>query len=142
MKILVCISSEPDTTSKINFTADKSAFDKNFKANPNSINPNTTFTVFIQPPDFGKLCNACGNKASKPKTIAQLNPKPAKAKVSNIGIFAEPVKELPSKLPKIGPVQENETMTKVKAIKKIPIIPPASSAFEDLLAIELGKVIS
>ena len=31
-------------------------------------------------------------------------------------------------------------MTKVKAIKKIPIIPPASSAFEDLLAMALGKV--
>lgn len=29
MKILVCISSVPNTTSKINFTADKSAFDKN-----------------------------------------------------------------------------------------------------------------
>lgn len=29
MKILVCISSVPDTTSKINFTADRSAFDKN-----------------------------------------------------------------------------------------------------------------
>lgn len=29
MKILVCISSVPDTTSKINFTADKTAFDKN-----------------------------------------------------------------------------------------------------------------
>lgn len=29
MRILVCISSVPDTTSKINFTADQSAFDKN-----------------------------------------------------------------------------------------------------------------
>ena len=29
-------------------------------------------------------------------------------------------------------------MTKVKTTKKIPMIPPASSAFEDLLAIELG----
>ncbi len=29
MKILVCISSVPDTTAKINFTADKSALDKN-----------------------------------------------------------------------------------------------------------------
>lgn len=29
MKILVCISSVPDTTSKINFTEDKKAFDKN-----------------------------------------------------------------------------------------------------------------
>lgn len=37
MKILVCISSVPDTTSKINFTADKKTFDKNgiqFVINP------------------------------------------------------------------------------------------------------------
>ena len=120
----------------------KSAFDKNFRAKANSTNPRTTFTVFIQPPDFGKLCNACGNNANKPKTIAQANPKPAKAKVSSIGTFAEPVIALPNKLPKIGPVHENETITRVKAMKKIPIIPPASSAFEDLLAIELGSVIS
>ena len=120
----------------------KSAFDKNFKAKPSSINPKNTFTVFIQPPDFGKLCNACGNKANNPKTIAQLNPKPAKAKVNNIGTFEDPVTALPNKLPKIGPVQENDTITKVNAIKKIPIIPPASSAFEDLLAMALGKVMS
>ena len=120
----------------------KSAFDKNFKAKPSSINPKTTFTVFIQPPDFGRLCSACGNNANKPKTIAQAKPKPAKAKVKSIGTSVEPVTALPNKLPKIGPVQEKETITKVKAIKKIPIIPPASSAFEDLFAIELGKVIS
>lgn len=38
MKILVCISSVPDTTSKINFTADNSEFDKTgvqFVINPN-----------------------------------------------------------------------------------------------------------
>ena len=120
----------------------KSAFDKNFKAKANSTKPKTTFTVFIHPPDFGRLCKACGNNANNPKTIAQANPKPAKANVNNIGTFAEPVMALPNKLPKIGPVQEKETITKVKAMKKIPIIPPASSAFEDLLAIELGKVIS
>ena len=37
MKILVCISNVPDTTSKINFTADNSAFDSNgiqFVINP------------------------------------------------------------------------------------------------------------
>src|SRR5690606_20784179 len=116
----------------------KSAFERNFKASPSSIKPKTTFTVFIQPPDFGKLCSACGKSAKSPKTIAQLNPNPAKANVSNIGMFAEPVTALPSKLPKIGPVQENETITKVSAIKKIPTIPPASSAFEDLFAMELG----
>ena len=120
----------------------KSALDKNLRAKANSIKPRTTFTVFIQPPDFGKLAKMFGNKANNPKTIAQLKPNPAKAKVNNIGTFAEPVTALPNKLPKIGPVQENETITKVKAMKKIPIIPPASSAFEDLLAIELGNVIS
>ena len=127
---------------KKNVLETKSAFDKNFKANPNSMKPKTTFTVFIQPPDFGKLCRACGNNAKSPKTIAQLKPNPAKAKVSNIGTFAEPVTALPNKLPKIGPVQENEIITKVNAMKNIPIIPPASSAFEDLLAMELGKVMS
>ena len=80
----------------------KSAFDKNFNANPNSMNPKTTFTVFIQPPDFGKLCKACGNNAKSPKTIAQLSPKPARANVSNIGTLAEPVTALPSKLPKMS----------------------------------------
>ena len=40
---------------RINLLDTKSAFDKNFNANANSINPNTTFTVFIQPPDFDKL---------------------------------------------------------------------------------------
>ena len=120
----------------------KSAFDKNFNAKANSINPRTTFTVFIQPPDFGKLCNACGNNANKPKTNAQANPKPAKANVNNVGTLVAPATTPPNKLPRIGPVQENETITKVKAIKKIPINPPASSALEDLLAMELGKVIS
>ena len=120
----------------------KSAFDKNLRAKANYINPRTTFTVFIQPPDFGKLCNACGNNANNPKTSAQANPKPAKAKVNNVGTLVAPATTPPNKLPKIGPVQENDTMTKVKAIKKIPINPPASSALEDLLAIELGNVIS
>jgi hypothetical protein len=74
--------------------------------------------------------------------IAHAKPNPAKANVNSIGTFDEPVTALPNKLPKIGPVQEKETITSVNAIKKIPMIPPASSAFEDLLAIELGNVIS
>lgn len=115
----------------------KSALERNFKANATSIKPNTTFTVFIQPPDFGNDCNACGKRASNPKTIAHASPKPPKAKVNNTGIFLALEATPPSKLPRIGPVQENETITNVRAIKKIPIIPPASSAFADLLAISL-----
>ena len=141
MVIIIQIAMKSSRFSK-NVLETKSAFDKNFRAKANSTNPKTTFTVFIQPPDFGKLCNACGNNAKSPKTIAQANPKPAKAKVNNIGTFAEPVTALPNKLPKIGPVQEKETITNVNAMKKIPTIPPASSAFEDLLAIDDGKVIS
>ena len=120
----------------------KSALERNFKAKPNSIKPKTTFTVFIQPPDFGRLDRACGNKASKPKTIAQAKPNPANAKVRSIGTLEDPVTALPNKLPKIGPVQENDTITNVSAIKNIPIKPPASSALEDLLAIALGNLIS
>ena len=120
----------------------KSALERNFNAKPNSIKPRTTFTVFIQPPDFGKLCKACGNNAKAPKIIAQANPNPANAKVNIIGTSELPETAVPKRLPNIGPVQENDTITKVSAIKKIPIIPPASSAFADLLAMELGSVIS
>ena len=141
MVIMIQITMKSSRFNK-NVFETKSAFDKNLRAKANSTKPRKTFTVFIQPPDFGKLAKTCGNNAKSPKTIAQLKPNPAKAKVSNIGTFAEPVTALPSKLPKIGPVQENDTITNVKAMKKIPIIPPASSAFEDLLAIELGNVIS
>src|SRR5690606_40132208 len=116
--------------------------DKNFSANASSTNPRTTFTVFIQPPDLGRLCKACGNRASTPKTIAQARPKPASAKVRSIGTYAAPVTALPSKDPRIGPVHEKDTITSVRAIKKIPTIPPASSAREDLFAMALGRVMS
>ena len=43
-----------------------------------------------------------------------------------------------SKVPTIGPVQENETKARVKAIKKIPIKPPRSEAESALLIHELG----
>jgi hypothetical protein len=45
-------------------------------------------------------------------------------------------------VPKIGPVQENETMAKVVAIKKIPPKLPSPLLESALLAIPLGKVIS
>ena len=41
-----------------NILETKSALERNFRANANSINPKTTFTVFIQLPDFGKDCSA------------------------------------------------------------------------------------
>ena len=47
-----------------------------------------------------------------------------------------------NKDPKIGPVHEKEMMAKVKAIKKIPEIPPVLDAVSILFPQELGRVIS
>ena len=61
MKILVCISSVPDTTSKINFTADKSAFDKN------------GIQWVINPLDEFALTKAIQLQASAGATVTVLN---------------------------------------------------------------------
>jgi len=45
-------------------------------------------------------------------------------------------------VPTIGPVQENETIAKAKAMNKIPIIPPLSACLSTLFAHELGNIIS
>ncbi len=61
MKILVCISSVPDTTSKINFTADKSAFDKN------------GIQWVINPLDEFALTKAVNLQASQGATVTLVN---------------------------------------------------------------------
>ena len=61
MKILVCISSVPDTTSKINFTADHSAFDK------------TGIQWVINPLDEFALSRAVQLQASQGSTVTVLN---------------------------------------------------------------------
>ena len=100
----------------------RSALDKNFRANASSKNPNTTLTVVIHPPDFGKAFNAFGNKAKSAKGKASAKPKPV---IPTVSCIAPPsVVKLPaSRDPKIGPVHEKETMAKVSAIKKIPMPP-------------------
>lgn len=61
MKILVCISSVPDTTSKINFTADHSAFDK------------TGIQWVINPLDEFALSRAVQLQAAQGATVTVLN---------------------------------------------------------------------
>ena len=126
---------------KISQCATKSAFDKNLKANASSKNPKTTLVVFNQPPDFGNEFNQFGNKANNAKGKAKAKPKPDIPAVNCVAPPSE-VKEPANKEPKIGPVQEKETIAKVNAIKKIPIIPPTEEAESILLPQELGKVIS
>ncbi len=69
------------------------------------------------------------------------NPKPSIAIVNNV---APPSvdKTPPITAPKAGPVQENETIISVNAIKKIPMKRPLFEALSTLFAKEEGIVIS
>src|SRR5690606_30193263 len=103
------------------FCNTKSALDKNLNAKANSRNPNDTFTVFIQPPERGKVLSQPGNIANSIKGKANASEKP------NIPISgAKPPFDAASTkiVPTIGPVHENDTTARANAIKKIPTIPP------------------
>src|SRR5215212_8424154 len=100
----------------------RSALDKNFTASPNSKNPKTTFTEFSQPPDFGKDCNQPGKSANKAKGKPSPTPKPAIPKLNCVAPPPPPLETPASKEPRMGPVQENDTMAKVSAMKKMPQI--------------------
>lgn len=83
--------------------------------------------------------SAFGNKAKSAKGKASANPNPV---IPNVSCIAPPseVKLPANKEPKIGPVQENETIAKVSAMKKIPI-PPFNEELESVeLPQLLGKV--
>ena len=117
----------------------KSAFDKNLKARASSKNHKTTLVVFNHPPDFGRAFIIFGNIANKAKGNPKDTPNPA---IPAVSCHAPPsaVKEPASNDPKIGPVHENETIAKVNAIKKMPIIPPAFSPLVVVLVQLDGKV--
>ena len=63
-----------------------------------------------------------GNNAKSPKGKPKATPKP---NIPALSCIAPPsaVNEPANKVPKIGPVQEKETIAKVSAMKKIPIPP-------------------
>src|SRR5699024_6110186 len=118
----------------------KSAFDKNLNAKPSSRNPNTTLTVLSQPPLFGNLFNQFGNIANKAKGSAKESPNPA---IPTVNCHAPPslASEPPNKEPKIGPLQEKETIAKVSAINETPRTPPTFGVLLSILALhEHGNV--
>ena len=88
------------------------------------INPRTTFTVFNHPPDFGNAFNQPGKAANNENgsAIAIENPN-----IPTIGAIPPFEAASTNNVPTIGPVQENDTMAKAKAMKKIPIKPPLSA---------------
>ena len=124
---------------KIPQPATKSALDKNLRAKANSINPRETLIVFNQSPDFGNLLIALGNMANNEKGNPSAKPKPAIPAVNSIAPES-PESEPARRVPKIGPVQEKETIARVTAMKKIPINPVLDSWFEDLFDHEDGSV--
>ena len=77
--------------------------------------------------------------ANNVKGNAKATPNPA---MPCVKAHAPPCKEPTNKVPKIGPVQEKETMAKVMAIKNMPPILPSPLFESALLAMPLGKDIS
>ena len=135
------IQSDTNTSrSRICHPYAKSATLRNFNANANSRKARVTLNVFIQPPDFGNFFNTDGNIANSEKGNANAIAKP------NIPIAGARI-DLPaastSKVPMIGPVHENDTITNVNAIsrmlrKPVVLLDLLLSAVDH----ELGNVIS
>ena len=72
---------------------------------------------------------------------AKANPNPTIPMVKLVATLPSANVVLPKRPPKMGPVQENDTMAKVNAIKKMPNPPPTLDEAESiLLAQELGSV--
>lgn len=118
----------------------KSTLDKNFNAKASSRNPKTTFTLFSQPPDFGRDFSMDGNIAKITKGTANAKEKP---NIPIAGPNRSPfVAASTSKVPIIGPVHEKETTDKLADMKNKPIQPLLSDCASILLTKELGKVIS
>src|SRR5689334_8597215 len=130
----------PIKTSRLNnpHCLTRSALERNFMAIAISKKPNTTFTEFSHPPDFGSDCNQFGKIANTVNGSARAKPKPARPAVKG----HEPCAAVPaSKDPRIGPVHEKETIASVKAMKNIPITSRPDRALV-LLARPPGKRIS
>ena len=99
----------------------RSALDKNLTANASSMKPKTTFTFVIHPPDLGSDLSQFGNMAHNAKGNPNAIPNPAAPAVSGHAPWsATPT----SNVPKMGPVQEKETIANVPAIKNMPPIFP------------------
>ena len=114
-------------------------FEKYFSENANKQKPMTTFTEFIQPPDFGSFFIQFGAIAKIVKGNAKPRPKP---NIPIVGSSTLPLAALTNKAPTIGPVQLKLTKTVVTAKKKEAKIPPLSTCLSLLFANEVGSMIS
>ena len=93
--------------------------------------PNTTFTVFIHPPDFG----ACfSNEGKRAKSVNGMAKAMAKPNMPMVGATMSPcVETATSRKPTMGPVHEKDTKARVKAMKKMDSRPVVFSDFSSIL---------
>ena len=103
------------------------------------MNANNIFTIFNQPPDFGSFFIILGNKANSVNGQANAIANP---NIPAMGANISPSVEMcTSNVPMMGPVHENDTMTRVKAISKILKSPVVLSALLSVLVLhEAGSV--
>ncbi len=101
------------------------------------MNPNTTLTLLSQPPLLGRFFNKEGKKARTVKGNAKAI---ENASIVTIGAQNSPLVDFMSTVPTIGPVQENDTRTKVNARKKMPPSPPLSDLLSELFTHLEGSV--
>ena len=85
---------------------------------------------------LGQVFQQGGKKAKIVKGRAKAS---EKANIVTMGTQNSPAVERIRTLPTIGPVQENDTNTSVRAMKKIPIKPPLSACRSLLLTIQARK---
>ena len=135
------IQSDTNTSrSRICHPYAKSATLRNFNANANSRKARVTLNVFIQPPDLGNFFSTDGNMAKSENGNAKANAKPS---IPIAGASIDLPAASTSKVPMIGPVQENDTITNVNAMsrmlrKPVVLLDLLLSAVDH----ELGRVIS
>ena len=109
--------------------------------NASSMKPSTTFTVLSQPPDFGIFLSMVGKRANTVNGMARAIAKPV---IPTTGPITLPRLAASTKrVPIIGPVQENDTITSVAAMKKMLSIPVVLLAVLSILLLnDWGSVIS
>ena len=104
----------------------RSATDKNFNDRASSRKPNTTFTEFSQPPDFGISLSQDGKMANNVNGNARARAKPV---IPIAGPTMSPDDAASTRsVPMIGPVHENDTRARVNAIKNMLRSPVVDSA--------------
>ena len=99
--------------------------------------PSTTFTELSQPPLLGSFLSIEGKKAKIVNGRANAT---ENASIVTIGLQNSPEVDLMSTEPTIGPVQENDTSTSVRAMKKMPAKPFESALASVLFTIHEGIV--